>query len=309
MKVLFIGLGSIGTRHLKNLAAVARGRGIKLQVDALRSSKRALAAEVEELLDNQFETAQDTAQFYDVVFITNPTNQHFETIKAFSGKAGAFFLEKPLFEDAGYTLEGCGLEGKKAYVACPMRHSETFRQLKAAAAGQKVYSARLICSSYLPEWRPNVDYREVYSAKKEMGGGVSIDLIHEWDYLIDLFGLPEVCYNLQGRYSDLEIDSDDLSIYIARYKTLLAEVHLDYFGRTYRRTAELFLKGGILTADFGARTVTLPGGEVIDCAEDTNQWYIHEMNHFLNFLEGKEENMNPPKLALAAMRIAQGKQL
>ena len=52
----------------------------------------------------------------------------------------------------------------------------------------KVYSARAISSSYLPDWRPGQDYRTTYSAHKDMGGGVSIDLIHEWDYLSWLFG-------------------------------------------------------------------------------------------------------------------------
>lgn len=309
MKVLFIGLGSIGTRHLKNLNAIAQERGIELAVHALRSSPRELPEDVSALIEKQCFANDETDDFYDVVFVTNPTNQHFETIKAFSGKAGAFFLEKPIFESDEYSLDECGLTGKTAYVACPMRHSETFRQLKKAIEGKRVYSARMICSSYLPEWRPNADYRKVYSAHKEMGGGVSIDLIHEWDYFIDLFGFPQECFNLQGRYSDLEINSEDLSIYIARYPNMLVELHLDYFGRTYRRTAELFTQEGTITADFGVRTVTLANGDVINCAEDTNEWYIHEMNHFLDYVLGLGGNMNPPEHALKEMRLAQGKSL
>ena len=65
-----------------------------------------------------------------------------------------------------------------------------------------------------------VDYRTVYSARRAMGGGVTIDLIHEWDYLVDLFGRPQEVYNFKGTYSELEIDSDDLSVYIARWPRL-----------------------------------------------------------------------------------------
>ncbi|WP_298654045.1 Gfo/Idh/MocA family oxidoreductase, partial [uncultured Proteiniphilum sp.] len=61
-----------------------------------------------------------------------------------------------------------------------------------------------------PDWRPNTDYKKSYSAKKEEGGGVSIDLIHEWDYLIYLFGFPQEVYNLQGKFSHLDINSEDL---------------------------------------------------------------------------------------------------
>lgn len=42
MNVLFVGLGSIGTRHLNNLAEVCARRGIEFKADALRSSLRPL---------------------------------------------------------------------------------------------------------------------------------------------------------------------------------------------------------------------------------------------------------------------------
>ena len=202
MKALFIGLGSIGTRHLQNLTALCEKKGIPLQADALRSGSRPLRPGAAELLHAQY------------------------TAWAALGE---------------YDLAALGLgEHQKAYVAAPMRWCGTMLALKEELPRLKPYSARVICSSYLPDWRPGVDYRTVYSAHREMGGGVTIDLIHEWDYLVELFGVPSQVYNLKGTFSHLEIDSDDLSVYIARYPGLLAEVHLDYFGRTYRRSIELF---------------------------------------------------------------------
>ena len=54
MKALFIGLGSIGTRHLKNLVALCDSRGIELQADALRSGHGPLREGVAELLHAQY---------------------------------------------------------------------------------------------------------------------------------------------------------------------------------------------------------------------------------------------------------------
>ena len=160
---------------------------------------------------------------------------------------------------------------------------------------------------YLPDWRPGVDYRTVYSAHKAMGGGVTIDLIHEWDYLVELFGVPEQLYNFKGTYSDLEIDSDDLSVYIARYPTLLAEVHLDYFGRGYRRSIELFCHDGSYLADFGAGTLTLPDGTVQHYEEDVNRRYEREMEYFVDYaLTGSGESCNPPALALNVLKLTLG---
>ena len=307
MEVLFVGLGSIGTRHLRNLFQVAKEKGIEVQADALRSSMRPLAEDVERLLRAQY-VSYDQLGHYDAAFITNPTHLHAHTLAELAGKVDCFFIEKPIFEGTGYDLEQLGLgPNQKAYVAAPMRWCGTFLALKERMPDLKPYSARVICSSYLPEWRPGVDYRTVYSAHKEMGGGVTIDLIHEWDYLVDLFGAPLEMYNFKGTYSHLEIDSDDLSVYIARYPSLLAEVHLDYFGRTYRRAIELFCKEGTVTADFGAGTLTLENGEVIHCEEPVNQRYLREMDYFLDYAgKGKGESINSPAMAQKVLGLTLG---
>ena len=307
MEVLFVGLGSIGTRHLRNLCQVAKEKGIEVQADALRSSMRPLAEDVEGLLRAQY-VSYDQLGHYDAAFITNPTHLHAHTLAELAGKVDCFFIEKPIFEGTGYDLEQLGLgPGQKAYVAAPMRWCGTFLALKERMPDLKPYSARVICSSYLPEWRPGVDYRTVYSAHKEMGGGVTIDLIHEWDYLVDLFGAPLEMYNFKGTYSHLEIDSDDLSVYIARYPSLLAEVHLDYFGRTYRRTIELFCKEGTVTADFGAGTLTMENGEVIHCEEPVNQRYLREMAYFLDYAcKGEGESINSPAMAQKVLGLTLG---
>ena len=307
MKALFIGLGSIGTRHLQNLTALCEKKGIPLQADALRSGSRPLRPGAAELLHAQY-TDWAALGEYDLAFITNPTHLHAEAIQKLAGRAKALFIEKPIFEATGYDLAALGLgEYQKAYVAAPMRWCGTMLALKEELPRLKPYSARVICSSYLPDWRPGVDYRTVYSAHREMGGGVTIDLIHEWDYLVSLFGKPLQLCNLKGQYSELEVDSDDLSVYIARWPHMLGEVHLDYFGRTYRRSMELFTPAGTLTADFGAATLTLPDGTVQDYRESTDAWYKREMTYFLDYAQnGSGESVNSPAEALDVLRLTRG---
>ena len=60
-----------------------------------------------------------------------------------------------------------------------------------------VISTRIICSSYLPNGE-NADY-VIYSSKR-MGGGVSLDLIHEIDYILYLFGKPEKIVNYRKSF-------------------------------------------------------------------------------------------------------------
>ena len=306
MKVLFVGLGSIGARHLKNLWAACEAKGACPEVTALRSAPRVLGEELAPLVMREVQTLPEN-ESWDIAFVTGPTHLHAQTLEMLKGRAGAFFIEKPVFQNANHDLDKIGLQpGQKAYVAAPMRWCGTYLALRKALDGLPVYSVRAICSSYLPDWRPAADYRTVYSARREMGGGVTLDLIHEWDYLADLFGLPEKSYNLRGTYSQLEVSSDDISVYIAQYPRFLCEVHLDYFGRAYRRTLEVFSEEGTLTADFGRGTLTLPDGTVQDCTEPVNRRYEREMEYFLQYAAGDAaESVNSPAHALRVLQLAE----
>ncbi len=312
--VLFIGIGSIGTRHLNNLRQICNEKHIDIEVHALRNDfKHRLREEVEAKIDVQFDSLQSekALPFYDMVFLTNPTVLHAQMLKELKGKVGAWFIEKPIVsaEHVDINIEELLPPEQKVYVAAPMRWCAVMLALKDYLAQNKdapPYSARVICSSYLPDWRRGVDYRTVYSAKKDMGGGVTTDLIHEWDYLVDLFGKPDELFNFKGKYSELEIDSDDISVYIAKYPQMLCEVHLDYFGREYRRTIELFCKTGTLMADFGSGILTLPTGEE-NYLEDVNKRYLREMSYFITYALYEEgTSKNTAKRAMEVLRLSLG---
>ena len=215
-----------------------------------------------------------------------------------------FFIEKPLSLNLnGFELKN--YKDKKIYIACPMRYSSVMDYLKKNIDFTKVYSVRAICSTYLPDWRPTIDYRNNYSAKKELGGGVTLDLIHEWDYLTYLLGFPEKIFNLNKKVSHLEISSDDLSIYIAEYKDKLVEVHLDYFGRIPTRKIELFLKEGTIIGDFIKNTVTLENGREIALADEIDD-YIKEINNFLDIIFNKKDNFNDLNHAYKVLKLIKG---
>lgn len=305
MKVLFVGLGSIAAKHIKDLVAIATKQKLVCSITVLRRSVGELSEDLLSYNINQI-TELDSS-VYDIAFITNPTNLHFQILEKLKGKAKFYFIEKPIFESCNYDWNSLGINEKNAYVACPMRHSEVYKKLKDIIKTDKVFSARIICSSYLPEWRPNIDYRKNYSAIKALGGGVTLDLIHEIDYMVGLFGLPEKVFNIHGKYSNLEIDSDDLSIYIAKYKDLLCEVHLDYFGRKYQRKCELYTAAGTYIADFKGNTIIQPDNSVLNCNKDTNTNLYVEMEYFVDFVLGRSsENINSPEHGFEVLKITLG---
>ncbi len=300
MKALFIGAGSIGRRHIKDFYRECNKHNITPTIHVLRRQIGDLG-NINPFVSKQITSIDD--EDYDVVFITNPTNLHFDALQKCKGKAKWYFIEKPIFEKSDYDLTALGINDQNAYVAAPMRHTLIYKKAKEIVQNNKVFSSRIICSSYLPNWRPNIDYRNNYSAIKEMGGGVNLDLIHEIDYAYDLFGPPVEVFSVSGKYSDLEITSNDLSTYIFKYESMLCEIHLDYFGKKNLRTCELFVHDGTYTIDFFKETITTPDNEIIDCHVIESEEFINEMAYFYDFITTDLPSINPPSLATKTLEI------
>lgn len=303
IKICFFGMGSIGKRHLKNLVKILKERKIEFEIDVIKRKKE-INDEVKDYIHNIYKVDEFKPNFYDIVFIVNDTSVHIETLKLMKDYSNNFFIEKPLSINLnGFELDD--YKDKNIYVACPMRYSNVIDYLKKNTDFTKVYSVRAICSTYLPDWRPTIDYRDNYSAKKELGGGVTLDLIHEWDYLTYLMGFPEKIYNLNKKVSHLEINSDDLSIYIAEYRDKLVEVHLDYFGRIPTRKIEIFFKEGTVIGDFIKNTVILENNSEIDLSDSVDE-YIKEMNNFLDIIFNGKDNFNDLKHAYKVLKLIKG---
>lgn len=311
LKIAFVGMGSIATRHFGNVCTYLDSVGIKYEIDIYRSGLgKPLADMIEKKAPRQIALTEDLKieEQYDVIFITNPTSLHFETLERFQNNGKAFFIEKPVFSTNDVDVKRLsGLAGKVCYVACPLRYNPAIDYIKNNIDCTKVISARAISSSYLPDWRPGTDYRKCYSAHEDMGGGVDIDLIHEWDYLTYLFGEVEKGYAIAGRLSDLEIDSNDIAIYIAKTEKTAVELHLDYFGRESIRKVQLFMPEDTIECDIlNGEIRYLKSGEVITFNKERNSFQMQEIKHFFDIVFGKIENDSTINHALQVLRYAKG---
>lgn len=308
MKICMIGLGSIGRRHLDNLTKVLNERGIAYEIDALRSSRTALREEESNAISRQYYDIDSMPNDYDIIFVANPTSLHYDTVKHMIGKTKHMFIEKPVFESVSYDIESLPLmEQGIYYVACPLRHKSIMKYIKENIVCQeKIISARIISTSYLPAWRKDSDYRATYSAKKDLGGGVTRDLIHEWDYAVYLFGKPDRVLNMRGNISDLEIDSDDISIYMAQFQNMFLEMHLDYIGHKTERILQMFTNDKRIDANLISNTIYEYEGnklkEKIEFPEE--DCYLNEMQYFINYICDGGNNVNTIVNAFETLKIA-----
>lgn len=309
-QIAFVGMGSIGKRHLNNVCQLITSQGNTYSIDLYRSSmSRELPEDVNALVSNQFLCSQEVQREYDMVFITNPTSLHLDTALKFRPFAKAFFIEKPVFgsfEADEQIVEM--LDEIPSYVACPLRYNPVLQYVKQNVELEKVISVRAMSSSYLPEWRPGQDYRETYSAHAELGGGVDIDLIHEWDYLTWIFGMPTECLGLAGRFSNLDINSNDTALYVAKNDKLTYELHLDYFGRKTQRILDIFTQDDTIKCDIVGGTVSyLKEGITLDFNSERNAYQMSEIQHFFDIAEGRVENDSNVRHGVQVLKLTKSK--
>lgn len=308
--IAFVGMGSIGKRHLNNVCQLINSQGDTYSIDLYRSSMtRDLPDDVSTFVVNQYLFSQDVKREYDMVFITNPTSLHLTTALKFRPFTKAFFIEKPVFssfdvDEQTITL----LDEIPSYVACPLRYNPVLQYVKRNVDLEKVISVRAMSSSYLPDWRPGQDYRETYSAQAELGGGVDIDLIHEWDYLTWIFGMPTECLGIAGRFSNLDINSNDTALYVAKNDKLTYELHLDYFGRKTQRTLDIFTQDDTIQCDIvGGSVAYLKEGKTLDFNSDRNAYQMAEIQHFFDIVAGRAENDSNVRHGVQVLKLTKSK--
>lgn len=310
MKVLFTGVGSIGTRHVGNLVKVCGEKGIDLAVDVMRYSDRSLPEDLKKNIRKEFRDLSETDNDYDIVFITDETKTHFDNIVSLKNKCKHMFIEKPIFDGVDYNLEEIRPNDSSSvyYVAAPIRFTDYFKNIKDIVEHNNIFSARIIFSSYMPNWQKGRDYTKSFRCFTDRGGGVDIDSLHDIDYMTAVFGKPSDVKRVAGHYSNLKMDACDIATYIFDYKDKVVEVHLDYFGRVPNRRAELFAEEDVFVIDFNKKTVVKQlQNEEFSFAPD-DDFYYKEMKYFVEMIlsDGAIENINTIDNAYQSLKLAKG---
>ena len=238
---LVIGYGSIGKRHV----GVLNSMGCDVSIVSRHANKS------DGYLLYHSESDAFSARHYDYVVICTETSCHAETIKKVlphMTNDTICFVEKPLFSSPAQYVDWGNRKIVSGYV---LRAHPLLRRLKNILEGKKIYSCRACCGQYLPVWRPGTNYTESYSAKKEKGGGALRDLSHELDYMQMLCGKWQRLTAIGGKFSDLEITSDDqFGILFEAERCPLCICQIDYLSRNVHRDIFVEYEGGSLRLDF-----------------------------------------------------------
>jgi predicted dehydrogenase len=313
MKFLVIGCGSIGKRHIKNLKTL----GITNITACDINRKRLQEIEDEFNIKTCPEFEQVLKTNPDVVLICTSPHLHIPIAIAAAQKDCHLFIEKPLSHTMYGIEELISIVEQKTLVTlvgCNMRFHTGIAKIKELLEKKsigKVISARVQVGQYLPDWHPQEDYRQSYSAKESMGGGIILDGIHELDYIHWLLGEVKKVFCFSGKLSSLEIDTEDTTEILLTFNSgTIAEIHLDYIQRSYSRSCQIIGEEGTILWDFKEGQVklftTADDWQVFPQPEDynVNRMYIDEMKHFLDCINGKAQSTQDIKEGKKALEIA-----
>ena len=326
---MVVGLGGIGQRHVRNLRSLLGD-----QVEILAWRKRRLShvltdgltiqpeADLESVYNiRTFADLDDAlAQHPEAVLVTNPTSLHVPVAIAAAEAGCHLFIEKPL----SHSLEGvdrlADLVERRALttlVGYQLRFHPCLRLVKRLITEEAIgplLAARLEMGEYLPSWHTYEDYRQMYASREDLGGGVILSQIHEFDLVYWWFGMPRRVFGLGGHWSSLEIDVEDTASILleCEYGGRAMPVHVqqDYLQTPASRAYQIVGERGKILVDLPSLEVRVitpdcPGGKV-HRSEDfqRNQLFLDELRHFLAGLEGTEEPSVDVRDAERSLRIA-----
>lgn len=298
MKVLIIGLGPIAKKHIKALRKVFPD----VIIYALRSQQN--NSEVEGVI-NIYDLPAINNLAIDFVIISNPTANHQQTIKQLIPYNLPLFIEKPLFDnvDATTILKDVKAKHIITYVACNLRFLGCLGFIKQFVQDKRINEVNSYCGSYLPDWRPMQDFREVYSANKEMGGGVHLDLIHEIDYIYWLFGIPNKAFSTKTNKSSLSISAIDYANYLLEYPRFCASIVLNYYRRDAKRTLEILTDEGTIYVDLLKNNVLFNGKLVYSSEKTIMDTYEDQLSFFIDQILVQKQKFNTIDEAFKILKL------
>jgi predicted dehydrogenase len=315
VKVLVVGLGSIGQRHARNL--LSHSTISVIGFDPVQTK----LPELEECLNFNFvETFEQGIELNpNCVFICTPADTHIEYAKKALLAGAHLFIEKPLAPDLFglselvelaqrtnvVTMVGCNLRFHPAFIAC--------KKMLDAGLDRKILAVKAEFGYSLPRWHPNLDYKQRYSADASKGGGVILDAIHEIDYLMWFFGSVK---NVVGSIIDgasLGIEVETLVSANLNFQSgVVGNLHLDYLQLNYSRSFKLIASDIEISWQYPNaylqvfeldKNYVLPE-EFSNDSFDHNQPYLDQLQYFLDCTRANKKTFNDIECAVETQKVA-----
>jgi len=322
MKALFVGLGAVGQRHLRNLLTLQPNSQILSfrEKGNLNIISNNLEIEPNENLEEKFHirTFRSLDEAFkekpNITFVCNPSSLHIGVAKKAAESGSDIFIEKPLSSNMDGVEELLKVIDQNKIITSlgfQLRFNPLVQKIKEVLRSGilgKILSARLEVCEFLPNFHTYEDYRDTYPAKKSLGGGVVLSQIHEIDLFIYFFGLPNSLFAIGGKRGSLEIDVEDSVDILLSYKDMSASIYMDFLQKDKRRVGTIYGEQGLL--EYNLNTLELEtniSGKITKMEIpkiDRNDMFLEELSYFLLCSKEKRPSKIDVKEGLKSLLVA-----
>lgn len=327
MKALFLGLGGVGQRHLRNFLSIVPD----VELGAVRHTDRAFeigfdlqpdySVDIMEKYNiSRFSSLEDGIAWKpDCAIIASPTSAHMEQTTALVKAGVPVFLEKPVSADSKGLDELLALMKEKqalVMVGYMFRFHpgvQRFMELVEQQAAGRMHSMHVQLNSYMPSWHSYEKYNEFYAGRKDLGGGAVLSEIHELDLVAGMFGTPEKVFASGGKLSSLDMDVEDTVCSLMEYsvdgRPFPVTLQMSFVQRPPVRTITIHTELGFIRWDGMQSLVTVENVEQDALQEDfsgfeRNEMFVEEIRHFVQCVKNGEEPVTNLPLVVDGHRLA-----
>lgn len=293
---LVVGSGSIARRHIANLKTLFPGSKIGcISASGKTFDPKDMGADI--FYSDLQAALTDGPQF---AIIATPAPFHIQQAMILLDKNIPILIEKPLtdcLKRFKWAKSAFDEHIDRIEIAYNLRYMPSALAVKDHLDRHvlgKIHAVTIDVGQYLPDWRPNSDYRQNVSANKTLGGGVLLELSHELDYLTWLFGDFDEVFCLTNNSGALDIDVEDVAdALITRNDGLQVNIHLDFLQHQAFRTCKIIGEFGTMRWDLLNNRLVLClkacQEEVVydDPFYDKNTMYLDELSRFAKVAAGE----------------------
>lgn len=267
MRIVVVGLGSMGRRRVRNLRHIG-GHAIA-GVEPLEERRAGAASEGLETFASFNEAL---AWEPDAVVVSTPPDRHLQVALEAARRGLHFFTEASVVpEDTSELITVVREQRIVGAPSCTMRFHPAVRTLRrriAEGAIGRVLTFVHHMGQYLPDWHPWEDYRSFYVSRRETGAAREM-IPFELNWLTDLFGPVTEISGFRDKLSDLEADIDDIYATTVSFASgVRGSLTVEVLSRPGIRRARLVGEDGTLIWDWNERCVR-------EWTVDTGAWVEH----------------------------------
>ena len=311
--VIIIGLGSIGLKHFKLIQREFKN----INLIIFKNSKKKINNNKNITLINKYDDLKNIQLF--AAIICTPSNTHIKYAKKISYFTKRIFIEKPISNKYSKSFEFMNFAKKNnliVHVGYNLLFDPLIKNLYNLIQKKNhsdILFVNIEAQSFLPSWRKNTNYKQFASAQKNLGGGVLLELSHEINYILKIFGKIKSVFAIIKNSKTLDIDVEDFAeILMQNNSKTIFRIHLNFNSKKNIRKCEIITNKETIEANLLKRHILMFNNynklKKIKYNTTISDTYKFQFDEFLNKIK-KNNNLNSLMLGVDTLKIIEAVKL